>query len=149
MNNARNRCAASGERKNFIARSRYRARRGNRYPPRRQRWLLPRLALQRRRGELKLGRHEEFPRRPLPHPGRPCRNNRQDVCALPRSLHLHAIGYEAAKARAVAEQAIRAAEQTEDDPADLISVALEELVRARYELPGYTMLDLITKPHRS
>jgi hypothetical protein len=40
--------------------------------------------------------------------------------------------------RAVAEAAIRAAVQTKDNPADLINVALEELVRASCELPGYT-----------
>lgn len=44
-------------------------------------------------------------------------------------------------ARAVAESAIRNAAQTKDDPADLINVALEELVRSRLELPGYTTLD--------
>ncbi|WP_304412560.1 DUF4158 domain-containing protein [Micromonospora sp. CNB394] len=45
------------------------------------------------------------------------------------------------RAREVAEQAIRAAALTKDNPADLINVALEELVRARLELPGYTTLD--------
>ena len=40
--------------------------------------------------------------------------------------------------RAVAEQAIRTAVRTKDNPADLINVALEELVRAWWELPGYT-----------
>lgn len=44
-------------------------------------------------------------------------------------------------ARKVAEEAIRTAAQTKDNPADLINVALEELVKARYELPGYTTLD--------
>jgi hypothetical protein len=46
-----------------------------------------------------------------------------------------------ARAREVAEQAIRTAALTKDNPADLINVALEELVRARLELPGYTTLD--------
>jgi TnpA family transposase len=45
------------------------------------------------------------------------------------------------QARLVAEAAIRAAAQAKDNPADLINVALEELVRARCELPGYTTLD--------
>jgi len=31
--------------------------------------------------------------------------------------------------------------RTKDNPADLINVALEELVKARYELPGYSTLD--------
>jgi hypothetical protein len=51
------------------------------------------------------------------------------------------VKYEAAQVREVAEQAIRAAVQTKDNPADLINVALEELVRQRCELPGYTTLD--------
>ena len=51
------------------------------------------------------------------------------------------VKYEAAKVRAVAEQAIRVAALTKDNPADLINVALEELVRARCELPGYSTLD--------
>ena len=41
----------------------------------------------------------------------------------------------------VAGQAIRAAAQAKDNPADLINVALEELVRARLELPTYGTLD--------
>lgn len=49
--------------------------------------------------------------------------------------------YEPARAREVAEAAIRAAVPTKDDPADLINVALEELVRARCELPGFSTLD--------
>jgi hypothetical protein len=44
-------------------------------------------------------------------------------------------------ARSVASTAIRNAAQTKDNPADLINVALEELVRSRLELPGYTTLD--------
>ncbi len=49
--------------------------------------------------------------------------------------------YEPARVRAIAEQAIRRAVVTKDNPADLINVALEELVRARCELPGYSTLD--------
>lgn len=49
--------------------------------------------------------------------------------------------FEPARARGVAEAAIRKAVLTKDNPADLINVALEELVRARCELPGYTTLD--------
>jgi TnpA family transposase len=59
------------------------------------------------------------------------------------------VKYEAAKVRTVAEQAIRAAVQTKDNPADLINVALEELVRARCELPGYTTLDAMAATIRT
>jgi hypothetical protein len=41
-----------------------------------------------------------------------------------------------AHARKVAEEAIRGAVQVKDNPADLINVALEELVRAGCELPA-------------
>jgi hypothetical protein len=44
-------------------------------------------------------------------------------------------------ARKLAESAIEGAAQTKDNPADLINVALEEIVRARCEIPGYTTLD--------
>jgi hypothetical protein len=39
--------------------------------------------------------------------------------------------------------------QTKDNPADLINVALEELVRERCELPGYTTLDAMTATIRT
>lgn len=45
------------------------------------------------------------------------------------------------QARKLAEQAIYDAVRTKDNPADLINVALEELVRAGLELPGYSTLD--------
>ncbi len=45
------------------------------------------------------------------------------------------------RARAIAEAAIRPEAAVKDNPADLINVALEELIRARCELPGYTTLD--------
>jgi len=57
--------------------------------------------------------------------------------------------YDAAGVRAVAAEAIRNAAQAKDNPADLINVALEELVRARCELPGYTTLDELTKKIRT
>jgi hypothetical protein len=41
----------------------------------------------------------------------------------------------------IAEGAIRRAVTTRDNPADLINVALEELMRARRELPGFSTLD--------
>jgi hypothetical protein len=44
--------------------------------------------------------------------------------------------YEQEQAREVASAAIFEAVQTKDNPADLINVALEKLVKARLELPG-------------
>ncbi|SDC26982.1 Tn3 family transposase [Streptomyces prasinopilosus] len=49
--------------------------------------------------------------------------------------------YDQEKAREIAAAAIYEAVQTKDNPADLINVALEELVKARLELPGHTTLD--------
>jgi hypothetical protein len=46
-----------------------------------------------------------------------------------------------AVSRDVAEAAVRAAAQAKDNPADLINVAIEQLIRKRRELPGYTTLD--------
>ncbi|WP_206061841.1 DUF4158 domain-containing protein [Nonomuraea basaltis] len=57
--------------------------------------------------------------------------------------------YEPARVRQIAEEAIRKAAQTKDNPADLINVALEELVRAWCELPGYTTLDAMTATIRT
>jgi hypothetical protein len=59
------------------------------------------------------------------------------------------VTYEAARVRQVAEAAIRKAVQSKDNPADLINVALEELVRARCELPGYTTLDAMAAAIRA
>ncbi len=57
--------------------------------------------------------------------------------------------YEPARVRQVAEHAICRAVQAKDNPADLINVALEELLRARCELPGYTTLDAMTSAVRT
>ncbi|MGQ0775574.1 MAG: DUF4158 domain-containing protein [Pseudonocardiales bacterium] len=57
--------------------------------------------------------------------------------------------YRPAEARAIAEKAIRKAVTTKDNPADLINVALEELVRARRELPGFTTLDKMVSAIRT
>ena len=51
------------------------------------------------------------------------------------------VKYAPAAVREVAATAIRTAVQCKDNPADLINVALDELVRQRCELPGYTTLD--------
>jgi hypothetical protein len=59
------------------------------------------------------------------------------------------VKYNAAKARILAGEAIRAAAQTKDNPADLINVALDMLIRQGCELPGYTTLDEATKTIRT
>jgi len=59
------------------------------------------------------------------------------------------VTYDSARVREVAEQAIRKAAQAKDNPADLINVALDELVRARCELPGYTTLDAMAATVRT
>src|SRR6516162_125016 len=43
-------------------------------------------------------------------------------------------------ARALTATVVREAARTKDDLADLINVAIEELIRNRYELPGFTTL---------
>ncbi len=57
--------------------------------------------------------------------------------------------YDAVGVREVAAKAIRKAAQAKDNPADLINVALDELVKAQCELPGYTTLDELTKKIRT
>jgi hypothetical protein len=42
------------------------------------------------------------------------------------------------ESRGIAKAAVRAAVQAKDNPADLINVAIEHLVRKRLELPGYS-----------
>ncbi|WP_427019412.1 DUF4158 domain-containing protein (plasmid) [Pseudarthrobacter sp. P1] len=49
--------------------------------------------------------------------------------------------YDAKRVRRMAAGALEAAVVTKDHPADLINVALEELLRAGCELPGYSTLD--------
>lgn len=59
------------------------------------------------------------------------------------------VKYTPAKVREVAESAIRTAVQSKDNPADLINVALDELVRQRCELPGYTTLNAMATSIRA
>lgn len=59
------------------------------------------------------------------------------------------VKYAPAAVREVAETAIRTAVQCKDNPADLINVALDELVRQRCELPGYTTLDAMAASIRA
>jgi Domain of unknown function (DUF4158) len=49
--------------------------------------------------------------------------------------------YEPARVRAVAEEAMRSALLSKDNPADVINVALEALANDQCELPGYSTLD--------
>lgn len=59
------------------------------------------------------------------------------------------VRYNSAQARGFAEAAIEQAALTKDNPADLINVALDVLVKKGCELPGYTTLDLSTKTIRA
>jgi hypothetical protein len=60
-----------------------------------------------------------------------------------KSLVRHQLGLSADQgaARKFACEAIRAASQTKDNPADLINIALEELVKTSCELPAFSTLD--------
>jgi TnpA family transposase len=49
--------------------------------------------------------------------------------------------FDAEQAREIAHRAIRAAAESKDNPADLINVALDELVREGCELPAFSTLD--------
>ncbi len=59
------------------------------------------------------------------------------------------VEYDKERARAIASAAIWEAVQTKDNPADLINVALERLVKERLELPGYTTLDAMASEIRT
>jgi TnpA family transposase len=102
----------------------------------------------------RLGRFPRLPEVPplvLSHV-RSCLDLAEDVEArhdADRTLRLHkslirtrsGVVHDPQRARVLVERVIRAAAQTKDNPADLINVALEELVKARLELPGYSTLD--------
>jgi len=80
-----------------------------------------------------LGLHESV--NPATVPDKTVRNH--------RGLVRHRLGLvsDQATARKIAAEAIRTAAETKDNPADLINIALEELVKSNCELPGYTTLD--------
>ena len=80
-----------------------------------------------------LGLHESV--NPAMVPDKTVRNH--------RGLVRHRLGLvsDQATARKIAAEAIRTAAEAKDNPADLINIALEELVRSNCELPGYTTLD--------
>ncbi len=48
-------------------------------------------------------------------------------------------------ARRLAATAVAEAARTVDDPADLVNVAIEELVKGRYELPAFSTLDRLSR----
>jgi hypothetical protein len=62
---------------------------------------------------------------------------RRHVSAIRDYLQITAYGLDA---QAVLEQTLRDAAQTKEDLADLINVGIEELIRQRFELPGFTTL---------
>ncbi len=53
------------------------------------------------------------------------------------------------RARAVAGEAIRVAADAKNNPPDLINVALEMLVKASLELPGFSTLDVMASQIRT
>jgi hypothetical protein len=57
--------------------------------------------------------------------------------------------YDPDRAQSVAEDAIRSAAAVKNNPPDLINVALEMLVKASLELPGFSRLDRMTSRIRS
>jgi hypothetical protein len=59
------------------------------------------------------------------------------------------IVHEPTRVAQLAERTLRSAAQAKDNPADLINATLEELIRARCELPGYTTLDRMAAAIRS
>ena len=80
-----------------------------------------------------LGLHESV--NPATLPDKTVRNH--------RGLVRHRLGLvsDQATARKIADGAIRTAAEAKDNPADLINIALEELVKSNCESPGYTTLD--------
>jgi hypothetical protein len=71
------------------------------------------------------------------------------VAAPGLRAHADGRGYTPATVRAVAEGAIGKAVQSKDNRADLINVALDELMRQCCELPGYTTLDAMASAIRT
>ena len=65
------------------------------------------------------------------------------TAAWQRELIRERVGavFDPERARALAEQAIRAEAEVKNHPPDLINVALEVLVREGLELPGFSTLD--------
>lgn len=92
---------------------------------------VPQLVVEHARGLLELGGEVEP------------RHDSTRTAARQRDFVRERLGvvYDPERVREVASAAVFEAVQTKDNPADLINVALEKLVKARLELPGYTTLD--------
>lgn len=67
-------------------------------------------------------------------------------CAIREYLHVTVYGK---VARHLAVSAVYAAAQTMDNPADLINVALETLIKERSELPAFSTLDRLIRRVRT
>jgi hypothetical protein len=73
----------------------------------------------------------------------------EPVCGTDRTERAHRelvrarvrVVHDPERARAIAETAIRGAALVKNNPPDLINVALEELIRAGFELPAFSTLD--------
>jgi hypothetical protein len=63
-------------------------------------------------------------------------------------LYLDVTGW-GAKTRHVAVEAVAEAAEVRDRPADLVNVAIEELVRGRFELPAFSTLDRLAQRVRT
>ncbi|MER6016139.1 hypothetical protein [Streptomyces bluensis] len=59
------------------------------------------------------------------------------------------LSYDKAKARKIAEAVIRSEAVSKNRPADLINIALEKVVEAGLELPGFTTLDALAAKVRT
>ncbi|MFC8095412.1 DUF4158 domain-containing protein [Streptomyces sp. NPDC057301] len=100
---------------------------------------VPKLVVEHVRGLLELGDEVEP------------RHDSTRTAARQRDFVRERLGvrYDPEQARQVAAAALYEAVQTKDNPADLINVALEKLVKARLQLPGYTTLDEMTSAIRT
>jgi hypothetical protein len=72
----------------------------------------------------------------------PLRSRQRYRGAIREYLNVKQFGNEA---RRMATQAVADAALNIDDPADLVNVAIEELVKERYELPAFSTLDRSTR----
>ncbi len=75
-------------------------------------------------------------------PDAPRRSRQRHRDHIREHLGVRAYGEDA---RRLATQAVADAALTMDDPADLVNVAIEELVKERYELPAFSTLDRLAR----
>ena len=80
------------------------------------------------------------------HPVLPERSRYRYHAIIREHLEVEAFGK---RARRFAAGAMERAALTMDDPADLVNVAIEELVKERFELPGFTTLDRLARHVRN